>query len=110
MSQRTLERIKLGFNAQTGEVLIYSHGVNPGLPLFSRPAMRELLTVFVGMLMMRAGEGETSSALAFPLGKQWYRVSAEMIEDPTKVPEETPPEGEETHAMTTTGAPSNAEA
>lgn len=88
MSARTLERIKLGLSPDTGEAFIYRHGSNPGIALEARSAMRELITSFIGHMMFNLPEGQTGSARNINIGRNWYRVMAIMIEDPTvKEPE-----------------------
>ena len=93
MSTRTLERIKLGINPQTGAVLLYRHGSNPGIALEARSAFQEMFLCFIGTMMFKAENNHREEVIS--IGGKRYRISATMLEDPKPAtPMETAPNAE----------------
>jgi hypothetical protein len=79
MSARTLERIKLGIDPQTGQVFIYRHGSNPGIALEKRSAFQDLFMCYIGLMMFGAEKNHREEEIS--IGGRRYRISATMLED-----------------------------
>lgn len=96
MSARTLERIKLGFDAATGRPSIYRHGSNVAMSLESRDATFDVVGCFIHLMMHGTEKGQAQN-VQFAGG--WYRVGAFKIDDPT--PKAVPMEGTTPEAVIT---------